>query len=150
MTSQQHKWKLVPNKVCSTVKNTKQKKCLQLSVAGSRSDGNVAPSKTVVQNGKFFFFRVFYCDWQYRTFPDDSLKYKCVSLAIIQFCYCEKAKNNLLAPELFSLILAHPVYKMWIIREPNKLELWNKMHFEGEKNGEYTPCLKYSVPIFVE
>jgi len=35
----------------------------------------------------------------------------------------------------FFLILAHPVYKMWIIKEPNKLELWNKLHFE-EKNTE--------------
>ena len=33
----------------------------------------------------------------------------------------------------FFLILAHPVYKMWIIQEPNKLELWNKLHFEEEK-----------------
>ena len=49
------------------------------------------------------------------------------------------------------LILAHSVYKMWIIQKPNKLELWNKLHFkEKKKNGEYTPCLKYSVPIFVE
>jgi len=40
---------------------------------------------------------------------------------------------NLLAPELFFLILAHPVYKMWIIQEPNTLELWNKLHFEEEK-----------------
>ena len=39
---------------------------------------------------------------------------------------------NLLAPELFFLILAHPVYKMWI-QEPNKLDLWNKLHFEEEK-----------------
>jgi len=31
------------------------------------------------------------------------------------------------------LILAHPVYKMWMIQEPNKLELWNKLHFEEEK-----------------
>jgi hypothetical protein len=37
---------------------------------------------------------------------------------------------NLLVPEL---ILAHPVYKMWIIWEPNTLELWNKLHFEEEK-----------------
>ena len=44
----------------------------------------------------------------------------------------------------------HPVYKMWIIREPNKLALWNKLHLEEEKNGEYRACLKYSVPIFVE
>ena len=35
----------------------------------------------------------------------------------------------------FFLILAHPVYKMWIIRGPNKLELWNKLHFE-EKETE--------------
>ena len=41
---------------------------------------------------------------------------------------------NLLAPELlFFLILAHPVYKMWIIQEPNMLELWNKLHFEEKK-----------------
>jgi len=41
---------------------------------------------------------------------------------------------NLLAPELFFLILAHPVYKMWIIQKPNMLDLWNKLHFEeGEK-----------------
>ena len=37
---------------------------------------------------------------------------------------------KLLEPELFFLILAHPVYKMWIIKEPNALELWNKLHFE--------------------
>jgi len=40
---------------------------------------------------------------------------------------------NLLAPELFFLILAHPVYKMWIIQEQNMLELWNKLHFEEKK-----------------
>jgi len=33
----------------------------------------------------------------------------------------------------FFFILARPVYKMWIIQEPNKLELWNKLHFEEEK-----------------
>jgi hypothetical protein len=40
---------------------------------------------------------------------------------------------NLLAPELFFFILAHPVYKMWIIQELNMLELWNKLHFEKKK-----------------
>jgi hypothetical protein len=34
------------------------------------------------------------------------------------------------------LILAHPVYKMWIIQEPNTLELWNKLHFEKGKKTE--------------
>ena len=33
----------------------------------------------------------------------------------------------------YILILAHPVYKMWIIQEPNKLALWNKLHFEEKK-----------------
>ena len=41
---------------------------------------------------------------------------------------------NLLAPELFFfLILAHSVYKIRIIQEPNMLQLWNKLHFEEEK-----------------
>jgi len=30
----------------------------------------------------------------------------------------------------FFLIWAHSVYKMWIIQEPNTLQLWNKLHFE--------------------
>ena len=42
-------------------------------------------------------------------------------------------KINPLAPELFFLILAHFVYKMWIIQEPNKLALWNKLHIEEKK-----------------
>ena len=72
-----------------------------------------------------------------------------VTLAFI--LYFSIASNiNLLVPELFILILAHPVYKMWIKQEPNTLELWNKLHFEEKKNVEYIPCLKYSVPIFVE
>ena len=33
----------------------------------------------------------------------------------------------------FFLILAHSVYKMWIKQEPNKLDLWNKPHFDEEK-----------------
>ena len=34
---------------------------------------------------------------------------------------------------IFFLILAHTVYKILIIKEPNMLELWNKLHFEEEK-----------------
>jgi len=37
---------------------------------------------------------------------------------------------NLMALELFFLILAHPLYKMWIKQEPNKWDLQNKLHFE--------------------
>jgi len=41
---------------------------------------------------------------------------------------------NILAQDLFLfLILAHPVYKLWIMQVPNTLELWNKLHFEEEK-----------------
>jgi len=40
---------------------------------------------------------------------------------------------NLLAPELFFFNFSTPVYKMWIIQETKKLELWNKLHFEEEK-----------------
>ena len=52
---------------------------------------------------------------------------------------------------IYFLILAHPVYKTGIVQEPNTLESWNKLYFgERKKNEEYIPCLKYSVPIFVE
>ena len=37
---------------------------------------------------------------------------------------------------IFFLILAHLVYKMWIIQEQNKLELWNKLHFEEKKKTD--------------
>jgi len=40
---------------------------------------------------------------------------------------------NVLDQELFFLVLAHPVYKMRIIQEPNTIELWNKLHFEEGK-----------------
>ena len=40
---------------------------------------------------------------------------------------------NLLDPELFFLVLAHSVYKMRIIQEPNTIELWKKLHFEEDK-----------------
>jgi len=54
---------------------------------------------------------------------------------------------NLLVPELFFKILAHPVYKMWIIQEPNILELWNKLHFEEKKRTVYTMFKIFSTYI---
>jgi hypothetical protein len=39
---------------------------------------------------------------------------------------------NLLDPESF-FSFSTPVYKMRITQEPNKIELWNKLHFEEEK-----------------
>jgi len=35
-----------------------------------------------------------------------------------------------------------PVYKMWIIQEPNTLELWNKLHFEERKKRRVYTMLK--------
>jgi len=40
---------------------------------------------------------------------------------------------NRLAPELFFLILAHTVYKMWIKQEQNMLQLWNKLLSEEKE-----------------
>ena len=58
---------------------------------------------------------------------------------------------NPLAPELFFFLISpHSVYEMWIIQEPKKLALWNKLHFEEKKTGQYRACLNYSVPTFVE
>ena len=50
-----------------------------------------------------------------------------------ELAFANDSVFNLLEPELFFLILAHPVYKIWIIQETNTLELWNKLHFEEEK-----------------
>jgi hypothetical protein len=33
----------------------------------------------------------------------------------------------------YFLKFSTPVYKVWITQEPNKLELWNKLHFEEEE-----------------
>jgi len=66
-------------------------------------------------------------------------------------CFTNALKNrsvNLLAPELFFLILAHPVYGnnagTKYVRIMKQTAFWKK------KNGEYITCLKYSLPIFVE
>jgi len=40
---------------------------------------------------------------------------------------------NVLKPEFYIYILAHPVGEMRIIQEPNKVALWNKRYFEEKK-----------------
>jgi len=40
---------------------------------------------------------------------------------------------NILEPEFYIQILAHPVFKMWIIQEPKKVALQNKRHFKEKK-----------------
>ena len=47
----------------------------------------------------------------------------------------------------FFLILTQPIYKMWIIQEPDMLELWNKLHFEEEKRRVYTMFKIFSTYI---
>jgi len=42
----------------------------------------------------------------------------------------------------FFLILAYSVYKTWIKQEPNKLELWNKLHFEERKKRRVNTMFK--------
>ena len=41
---------------------------------------------------------------------------------------------------IFFKILAHPVFKMWILQEPKKVALLNKRHIEEKKNGECAAC----------
>ena len=66
--------------------------------------------------------RDLWCKWQY--VPPE--KWEAPKPTLLAFL-------SLSAPELFFLILAHPVYKMWIKQEQNTLELWNKLHFEEKK-----------------
>ena len=49
------------------------------------------------------------------------------------------------AGNIFFLILAHTLYKMWITQEPNKLELWNKLHLEEKKteSTEHVSNIQY-------
>ena len=46
---------------------------------------------------------------------------------------CLNVVLNLLATDFFFQILAHPVFKMWVIQKPNKVALWNERHFEERK-----------------
>ena len=48
-------------------------------------------------------------------------------------CSDNKSQLTFWRRNYFLLILAHPVHKMWIIQEPNTLDLWNKLHSEEEK-----------------
>jgi hypothetical protein len=45
----------------------------------------------------------------------------------------EVSANKSFGAGIIFLILAHPLYKMRIIQEPNMLELWKKLHFEEKK-----------------
>jgi len=47
--------------------------------------------------------------------------------------YSQDTYINLLEPGFYIEILAHPVGKMRIIQDQNKVALWNKRHFEEKK-----------------
>jgi hypothetical protein len=84
--------------------------------------------------------------WTVNKCQSNKLKNYCIRLVIYLNCAMMHGLTNL---KFYIYILAQPVCKMWIIQEPKKVALWNKLHFE-EKNGECAACLKYSVLLFVE
>ena len=47
----------------------------------------------------------------------------------------------------FFQILAHPVFKMWVIQKPKKVALWNKRHFEEKKWRLYSMFKIFSTDI---
>ena len=47
----------------------------------------------------------------------------------------------------FFQIIAHPVFKMWVIQKPNKVALWNKRHFEEKKWRLYKMFKIFSTDI---
>ena len=52
---------------------------------------------------------------------------------ILLRCHTLPALLNFWRRNYFFFNFSTPVYKMWIIQEPNTLELWNKLHFEEKK-----------------
>ena len=60
-----------------------------------------------------------------------SKKYYVMCQIVSSLSHCEHF--NLQATDFFFQILAHPVFKMWVIQKPNKVALWNKRHFEEKK-----------------
>ena len=54
---------------------------------------------------------------------------------------------NILATDFFFQILAHPVFKMWILQEPNKVALRNKRHLEEKKWRLYSMFKIFSTDI---
>ena len=66
--------------------------------------------------------------------------YTCIRSCVIYYF-------NLLATDFFFQILAHPVFKMWVIQKPNKVALWNKRRFEEKKWRLYSMFKIFSTEI---
>jgi len=74
------------------------------------------------------------------------------ALKPVTYCYCVAISNQYFLTfwrrnYYFLYILAHSVHKMWIQQEPNALELWNKLYFEGKKRRVYTRFKIFSTYI---
>ena len=68
-----------------------------------------------------------------RVIRNTSYIYSCQKKSFSVFVWLWTIPLTFWRRNYFFLILAHLVYKMRIIQEPNTLELWNKLHFEEEK-----------------
>ena len=126
---------------------------LVLQYFGSRNFNNC--SRPICQIPLFFEAWIYYSPPERICFPFTfilhfSLNVDAVGVFIATFRDFHSRKNmfdssctpakfhdqfNLLEPEFFFFNFSTPVYKMWIMQEPNTLKLWNKLHFE-EKNTE--------------
>jgi hypothetical protein len=84
--------------------------------------------------------------WAVNKRKDNRLKNCCIMLVIYLNCTIMHGLTKL---KFYIYILAHPVYKMWIIQEPKKIAFWNKRQ-KKKKKRECAACLKYSVHIVVE
>ena len=60
--------------------------------------------------------------------------FHCLNIFIYLFStYVYAIMDKPFGDGFFFLILAHSVFKMWVIQKPNKAALWNKRHFEEKK-----------------
>ena len=105
-------------------KDTHERKWMKIVISKKKKERKKRKS----ERGKRYIIFVFLIRWSW----DLVLSGSC-SLEVVQGCCLLLCPINLLDPQLFFLVLAHPVYKMRIIQGQNTIELWNKLHFEEEK-----------------
>ena len=75
------------------------------------------------------------------------LESQCVYYKVGTDYYCPRSSDLTFWRRIFFLILAHPVFKMWVIQKPNKVALWNKRHFEEKKWRLYIVFKIFSTDI---
>ena len=105
---------------------------LQVNTAGRAAFTSTSIERTA---SKTSLFRHEWRRINFWSFPTVSIWLKIV----MQFVQCLLSVKSSLSTPLtfwhrnFFLNFSTRVYKMWIIQEPNTVELWNKLHFEGKK-----------------